>query len=143
MAHTFQVAVDCESPHRLADWWAAALGWTVEDNDPAFIQKMIDEGSATIDDTITYRGALVWKTAAAVRHPDDPERGPRRRILFQFVPEPKTVKNRVHLDLFVDDVEAEVARLVAAGATFLHRGQQGPSSWITLADPEGNELCVM
>jgi hypothetical protein len=139
---SFQVVVDCAHPHVLADWWADALGWVVEDGDPAFIQRMIDEGLATPDDTTTHRGVLVWKTAEAIRHPSDPNRGPRRRILFQLVPEPKTVKNRLHLDINVDDVEREVARLVEAGATFLHRGQEGPSSWVTLADPEGNEFCV-
>jgi hypothetical protein len=141
--HSLQVVVDCANPHVLADWWADALGWVVEEGDPAFIQQMIDQGFATADDTTTYRGVLVWKTGEAIRHPDDPTRGPRRRILFQLVPEPKTVKNRVHLDIRVDDVESEVARLVAAGAKFLYKGQQGPSSWVTLADPEGNEFCVM
>ena len=143
MAFLYQICVDCADPHPLADWWAAALGWVVEDSDPVFIQRMIDEGHATVEDTATHHGVLVWKTAAAVRHPDDPDRGPRRRILFQQVPEKKTVKNRVHFDVKVDDVEADVARLVAAGATLLHRGQEGPSRWVTLADPEGNEFCVM
>ena len=64
--------------------------------------------------------------------------------MFQAVPEGKTVKNRVHLDVSVgaDQVEVEVARLTARGATFLHRGQQGPHSWVTMTDPEGNEFCV-
>jgi predicted enzyme related to lactoylglutathione lyase len=65
-------------------------------------------------------------------------------VLFQLVPEPKTVKNRVHLDVRVapDDIAAEVARLTARGATVLHEGQQGPHRWVTIADPEGNELCI-
>jgi predicted enzyme related to lactoylglutathione lyase len=65
-------------------------------------------------------------------------------VLFQRVPEPKTVKNRVHLDVRVgrDRVDEEVARLTARGATVLHHGQQGPYSWVTIADPEGNELCL-
>jgi hypothetical protein len=144
MAYDFQVAVDCADPHTLADWWADALGWVVEPSDEPFIRKMVSEGYATEDDTATHHGALVWKTAAAIRHPDGPERGPRKRILFQQVPEPKTVKNRMHLDIRVgaDNVEAEVKRLTDNGATFLHRGQEGPHSWITIADPEGNELCL-
>jgi predicted enzyme related to lactoylglutathione lyase len=50
----------------------------------------------------------------------------------------------VHLDVRVgrDKVDAEVARLTARGATVLHHGQQGPYSWVTIADPEGNELCL-
>jgi hypothetical protein len=60
------------------------------------------------------------------------------------VPEPKSVKNRVHLDVRVgaEKVDAEVERLTGRGATFLHRGRQGPHTWVTIADPEGNELCL-
>jgi len=144
MAYNFQVVVDAAAPHDLADWWADALGWVVEPSDPDFIHRMIDEGYATKDDTTTHRGELVWKDGAAIRHPDGPERGERKRILFQRVPEPKTVKNRVHIDFWVgqDRVEAEQARLTACGATFLHRGQQGPHTWVTMADPQGNEFCI-
>jgi hypothetical protein len=65
-------------------------------------------------------------------------------VLFQLVPEAKTVKNRVHLDVRVgaDRREAEVARLLERGATELWRASQGPYEWVTLADPEGNEFCV-
>jgi Glyoxalase-like domain len=144
MAYDFQVAVDCASPHELAAWWAGALGWLVEEQDEAFIQKMIAEGYATLDDTVTHNGCLVWRDGASIRHPDGPESGHRKRILFQLVPEPKTVKNRLHLDIWAGaaNVRAEADRLIAAGATFLHNGQQGPHTWITLADPEGNEFCV-
>lgn len=139
MAYDFQVAIDCANPHVLADWWAEALRWDVEPSDEAFIRRMIAEGYAADDDTTTHRGSLVWREGAAIRHPDS-----GRRILFQLVPEPKTVKNRVHLDVRVgaDDVEAELERLTGLGATFMHRGQQGPHSWVTIADPEGNELCI-
>lgn len=144
MAHGFQVVVDCADPHALADWWADALGWQVEPSDEAFIRRMIEQGHASESDTTTHRGVLVWRTGQAIRPPADLAAGPGSRVLFQLVPEPKTVKNRVHLDLRVgqDDVEAEAERLIGNGATFLHRGQQGPHFWITLADPEGNELCV-
>jgi hypothetical protein len=65
-------------------------------------------------------------------------------IDFARVPEPKTVKNRLHLDVRVgaDRQEAEVARLKGLGATELWRASQGPYAWVTLADPEGNEFCV-
>ena len=68
----------------------------------------------------------------------------RPRVLFQHVPEPKTVKNRVHLDVRVgtERREAEVARLLGLGATELWRASQGPYEWVTLADPAGNEFCV-
>jgi hypothetical protein len=141
--YTFQVAVDCRDPHVLADWWAETLGWDVEPQDEQFIRRMIGEGHATEADTTTHGGRLVWKDGAAISHPDGLGAAPR--VLFQRVPEPKTVKNRVHLDLRVGREEAAsdvVGRLTEAGATFLHEGRQGPHSWVTLTDPEGNEFCV-
>jgi len=140
--YDFQITVDSSDPHTLADWWAETLGWEVEPSDEAFIRRMISEGYASEDDTKTHNGVLVWKEGAAIRHPDGLQRAPR--VLFQLVPEKKSVKNRVHLDVRIgtDDVEATVDKLVARGAQFIHRGQQGPHSWVTLADPEGNEFCV-
>jgi hypothetical protein len=144
MALDFQLVIDCAEPHTLADWWADALGWEVERGDESFIRRMIDEGHATEDDVTTHGGRLVWKTGAAINHPDGQESG-RPRMLFQQVPEPKTVKNRIHIDLrpISDDPEKQVAALVDKGATLLWRGQEGPvHRWATLADPEGNEFCV-
>ena len=145
MPHDFQIAVDAERPHDLADWWAQTLGWVVEPSDEAFIRRMIAEGYATEAETMTHNGALVWREGAAIRYPGETGRGGTRpRILFQVVPEPKTVKNRVHLDVRVgdDNVEAVVAKLTERGATFLWTGSQGPHDWVTMADPEGNEFCV-
>jgi hypothetical protein len=143
MAYDVQVVIDCSDPHVLADWWAEAIGWVVEPSDEDFIRRMVAEGYGTEGDTTTHRGVLVWREGAAIRHPEGLESG-RPRILFQLVPEPKTVKNRVHLDIRIgaENREQELARLVAAGATELHRGRQGPSTWITITDPEGNELCL-
>jgi hypothetical protein len=144
VAYDFQVAVDCAAPHALADWWAETLGWQVERSDEDFIRKMIAEGYATEAETILRDGVLTWATGAAISHPDRPERGHRRRIIFQQVPEGKTVKNRWHLDVWVgqEQVREEQQKLVARGATFLHDGQQGPHTWVTMADPEGNEFCI-
>jgi hypothetical protein len=140
MAFDFQVTIDSSAPHELADWWAEALGWQVEPQDEAFIRRMVQTGAASEEDTTQHRGALVWKAGAALNSPD----AGRPRVLFQEVPEPKTVKNRVHLDVRVgaERREAEVARLLGLGATELWRGSQGPYQWVTLADPEGNEFCV-
>ncbi|MGA3486992.1 VOC family protein [Micromonosporaceae bacterium DT55] len=139
MAHDFQLTVDSAQPHDQADWWAETLGWQVEPSDKAFIQRMVDEGQASPEDTTRHRGVLVWAAGAALRHPDN-----GRRILFQQVPEGKTVKNRLHLDIEVgaEQVESVAAELTRRGATFLHNGRQGPFSWITMADPEGNEFCI-
>jgi hypothetical protein len=136
----FQVTIDSSSPHELADWWAEALGWTVEPSDEAFIRRMIEAGHASEEDTTTHRGVLVWKEGAAITSPDPG----RPRVLFQQVAEGKTVKNRVHLDLRPggEDPATAVDRLIAMGATELWRASQGPHSWVTLADPEGNEFCV-
>ena len=63
-------------------------------------------------------------------------------LLFTQVPEPKTIKNRLHLDFRGDDRDAEVERLLGLGATHADVGQ-GDESWVVLADPEGNEFCVL
>ena len=140
MAFDVQVVIDCSSPHELADWWADALGWQVEPQDESFIRRMVQTGAADESDTTTHKGALVWKLGAALNSPD-PD---RPRLLFQESREPKQGKNRVHLDVRVgpERQEAEVARLLALGATELWRASQGPYAWVTMADPEGNEFCV-
>lgn len=62
--------------------------------------------------------------------------------LFLQVPEDKTVKNRLHLDFTPDDQDAEVQRVIGLGATHVDIGQ-GEQSWVVLADPEGNEFCIL
>ncbi|GAA4042358.1 hypothetical protein GCM10022233_09170 [Streptomyces shaanxiensis] len=64
-------------------------------------------------------------------------------LIFAPVPEGKTVKNRLHLDFRPEDQDAEVSRLLALGARHVDVGQTGEESWVTLADPEGNEFCVL
>lgn len=142
MAYEFQVTVDCADPHTLADWWAETLGWQVEPQDESFIRRMVSAGQASESDTKLHNRMLVWKVGAAIRHPEGLQRAPR--VLFQLVPEAKTAKNRTHLDVRIgaDDVEDAVTGLTARGAKFLHKGQQGPFVWVTLADPEDNEFCV-
>jgi len=65
-------------------------------------------------------------------------------LTLQHVPEPKLVKNRMHLDLLVDDLDAEVRRLESLGATRVDPGARNEfgQTWYVLADPEGNEFCV-
>ena len=64
-------------------------------------------------------------------------------LLLLRVPDRKQVKNRLHLDLRPDDQDAEVARLEGLGATRVDIGQAGDESWVVMADPEGNEFCVL
>lgn len=144
MPYDIQIAVDASAPHELADWWAETLGWNVEPSNEEFIRRMIAGGYATEAETTTHNGALVWRDGAAIRHPDAPSGLARPRILFQLVPEAKTIKNRWHLDVRVGDehVKDVVAKLTERGATYLWTGEQGPHSWVTMADPEGNEFCV-
>jgi hypothetical protein len=136
-----QVTFDCIDPHAQARFWSVALGFEVEDHDE-LIGEVIAAGhvAAESDDIIEIDGRRAWRDYAAARATD----GGGNRLLFQRGAEPKTVKNRVHLDIHTapGEREAKVAELLALGATKLWDGQIGPQSWVTLADPEGNELCV-
>ncbi|CAI3802969.1 VOC family protein [Pseudarthrobacter sp. MM222] len=145
MTLNIQIAVDCRKPHELADWWAETLEWAVEPQDEDFIRSMIDQGFATEDETSRHNGKLVWRDGAAIRPPDELDaKSPARRILFQTVPEEKTIKNRVHWDVRLAgaDKDAVRAALEARGAKFLWTASEGPHSWHTMADPEGNEFCI-
>ncbi|HEY8527852.1 MAG TPA: VOC family protein [Acidimicrobiales bacterium] len=91
-----------------------------------------------------WRDALGWVVTN-----DDPEEFEIRPaedrppgLLFVPVPDEKTVKNRLHLDFRPDDQDAEVERLLKLGATKVDIGQ-GEQTWVVLADPEGNEFCVL
>lgn len=148
MSVHYKVVFDAAEPHRLAAFWAAALAFEVEDNS-GVVRYALDAGMAGQDDVTTVDGRLAWRGYAAVRAPEDPvdERsgtGLGRRLLFQAVPEPKTAKNRVHLDLHVgrDRLDAEVTRLEGLGATVLRRVDEPHTRHVTLADPEGNEFDV-
>jgi hypothetical protein len=140
-AYAVQVVVDASEPHALADWWAQTLGWAVEPSDEAVIRSMVEQGRAVESDTTTHRGALVWRAGAAIVSEGTDQ---HLRVLFQHVPEAKAVKDRIHLDVRVgdDDVDAVVRSLTERGARVLHEGRQGPSTWTTMQDPEGNEFCV-
>ena len=151
MSYTVQVTFDCADPHGLAEWWAETLGWQVEAQDAAFIRQMVEAGHASEDETTVHRGSLVWRTGAPIVDPE----GAAPRILFQQVPEGKSGKNRVHLDvraapgLSGDErmaaLETECHRLVALGASRLRREEPAPpmsDGFIVMADPEGNEFCL-
>src|SRR4051812_24753000 len=145
MTLNIQIAVDCTNPHELADWWAETLDWAVEPQDEGFIRSMIEQGYATDAETKRHKGKLVWGAGAAIRPPEEIDaKQPARRILFQTVPEEKTIKNRVHWDVRLEgaDKDAVRAALEARGATFLWTANEGPHSWHTMADPEGNEFCI-
>ena len=109
------LTVDAHDPDALAAWWAQAL-------DDYSVKDLDDEDEVAIV-------------------PRDRGRAPA--ILFLRVGDDKVVKNRLHLDLTPDDRDAEVERLLGLGATRADIGQKGDESWVVLADPEGNEFCVL
>ena len=111
------VVIDCAEPQELARFWAAALGWRVTFSSDAECALEPPEGSLETDVS-----------------PD---------LVFVRVPDEKVVKNRLHLDLRPDDQDAHVERLLALGATRAEIGQTGEEPWVVLADPEGNEFCVL
>ncbi len=110
-----ELCIDCADPRRLAAFWAAVLDWPIEEEDD--------------DDEV----AVV-----------DPE-GKAPLLLFVPVPEPKTVKNRLHIDVSppAGKQDEEVERILALGATRADVGQGPDVSWVVLADPERNEFCVL
>jgi hypothetical protein len=142
-----QLVFDAAEPHALAAFWASALHYAHEEID-AFVNGLVEAGHVPPEYTIEVGGRRRWRSVASLRHPDDPVDehgvGTGRRILFQAVPEHKTVKNRAHLDLLVgpEAHDAEVQRLVDLGATVLgvHDGEE--RRWTLLADPEDNEFDV-
>src|SRR3954464_5640578 len=127
----WQLTIDAHNPHTQADFWAEALGYTVEDNS-AMIEGLLSSGLAPEELTTLHNGVRAWKTLEAIR-------GGGRRILFQAVPESKTVKNRVHVDLNVgkDALDREAERLSGLGAAKLREVIEPGTHHIVMADPEG------
>lgn len=144
MTYNIQVVIDCADAHAQADWWAETLGWVVEPTDQDFIDEVLAKGYATESDLIEHNGVRVWKDGAAICRPEEVGAEGRLRLLFQPVPEPKTVKDRIHLDVRLDGDNRDAMRttLEGRGARFLYEASQGPHVWYTMADPEGNEFCI-
>ena len=114
------ITVDAHDPRALAQFWAEVLGWK------------IGEGVNDIE---------VW----IERELGDPNNTGFPDILFLKNSDVKNVKNRLHLDLRPDDQDAEVRRLEKLGAQRIEIGQSADpdTSWVVMADPEGNEFCVL
>ncbi|MCX4846028.1 VOC family protein [Streptomyces sp. NBC_00893] len=144
----WKVVIDSTDPHAQAAFWGETLGYVVEDHS-VLIERLLGFGAVPEDVTLMAHDRRAWRDLAGVRHPDDPYdkdsgAGLGRRLLFQRVPEPKTTKNRLHLDVHAEPGrrQAEVERLVGLGATVLREVAEQGGSWTVLADPEGNEFCV-
>ena len=119
-----ELAIDCADPHGLARFWCSVLAYEVRDEG----DEILTIGPPRVPDG---------------REGNDPGPVPPT-LTFARVPEPKTVKNRLHLDLSPTDraQHEEVRRLLDLGARHADIGQ-GDESWVVLADPEGNEFCVL
>jgi hypothetical protein len=149
MALHWKLVVDTRDAQTLADFWAAALEYVVEDQ-TELIEKLLAAGQVPENLVGEHDGRRVFRGLAAIRHPDDPYDeatgiGRGRRLLFQDVPEEKSVKNRLHLDLHGEPggLEALVERLESLGATRVTEVNQGPAGhWWVMKDPEGNEFCA-
>ncbi|MFD9431275.1 VOC family protein [Streptomyces sp. NPDC060002] len=144
----WKLVVDSADPHAQADFWAGALHYEVEDNS-ALIERLLELGALPGAAALEFHGRPAFRDLIAVRHPDDPYdpdsgTGLGRRLLFQRVPEAKTVKNRLHLDLHpgAELRAGEVERLTALGASVLGEVKEPSGQWVVMADPEGNEFCV-
>lgn len=145
MSYDIQICIDCAHVHAQADWWSETLGWPVEALDQEAVDQLLASGAARPQDLIEHNGVRRWRTAAAILRPAEPgSPAPPLRILFQQVPEAKTVKDRIHLDIRLGGEDRDAVRSVLEdrGAVFLWEASEGPFTWYTLADPEGNEFCV-
>ena len=121
----YTVVVDCHDVKAQSRWWAEVLNWAI---------------AYEADDEVVL---VPPHLLAEDRKAPATENGPG--LAFVSVPEAKTLKNRLHIDLAPakdDDQEAEVTRLEALGARRIDIGQ-GDVRWVVLADPEGNEFCVL
>jgi len=115
-ARILNITFDCKDARAQASFWAAVTGWTAQERDA---------------------------TPGHVEYAFVPPAPGAPALYFTTVPEPKQLKNRIHLDLIPpgDDQQAELARLTRLGATVL-AGQPPGVAWILMADPEGNEFCL-
>lgn len=144
----WKLVIDSADPQSQAVFWAAALRYEIEDNN-ALIERLLELGVLPREDVVEFQARLAFRDLVAVRHPDDPYdkdsgTGRGRRLLFQRVPEAKSVKNRLHLDLHAaaGERKAEVERLRGLGASVLRHVKEPGGEWTVMADPEGNEFCV-
>ena len=108
---------DCYDPSVVAAFWQSALGWRRTYEEPDEIVLEPPEGS--------------------------PQDGVAPDLLFLRVPDPTPGKNRLHIDLRPEDRDAEVERLISLGAKRVDIGQGPDVTWVVMADPEGNEFCVL
>ena len=124
MARITDLVVDCHHPASLARFWAAVLhGYAVAPNDEAELNRLRQRGITSVEDDPTV---LVEAELGDLR------------LFFQQVPESKVVKNRLHIDLEADDIDADLALIASLGGRVTAHYQDH----VLLKDPEGNEFCI-
>jgi Glyoxalase-like domain len=134
MARIRDIVFDSSHPAGIARFWASVLdGYQVAPYDEAELARLRANGIYDIEDDPSV---LVEPAGTATAELPG---GAPVRLFFQLVPEQKVVKNRVHLDLAADNPAAELARLIELGARVVAEYER----WTTLADPDGNEFCLM
>jgi hypothetical protein len=138
-----QIVFDANDPATLADFWCEALGYVIQPPPPGFDSW---DAWAIAMDIPEDR----WNDARAIVDPD----GQSPRIFIQRVPEPKTAKNRMHLDVNVGGgpgtpleerkrrIDAEADRVVGLGGSIVGPMEQRDEYWVVMQDPEGNEFCI-
>jgi hypothetical protein len=138
MTRRFGVTIDCLHPVTLAPFWCDLLGY-VEEPPPDGYQSWPDYDLANgVPPAEAEKGATIVDPA-----------GIQPRIYFQQVPEPKTGKNRLHIDVVAsrqhtwDQVLAAAERAVSQGGSILRESDNADDRFIVLTDPEGNEFCVV
>jgi predicted enzyme related to lactoylglutathione lyase len=130
-----EITIDCVDPKRQAEFWSEALGWDINNGGDW-------DAEITLGDQVVQANES-WSSITSGL-PDLPY------VVFEKVPEPKTVKNRFHFCLKADDMSSEVSRLVGLGAFVVEkrgrvvagREDRGEDVWTTMKDPEGNEFCL-
>jgi catechol 2,3-dioxygenase-like lactoylglutathione lyase family enzyme len=135
VAVRFQITIDCRDADAMSAFWSTALGYEVEPPPAGYLSW--EDFLRANDIPLPPAGSI-----SAIVDPDST--GPR--ILFLRVPEPKTTKNRVHLDIRTDRTDdgklTKIRELVSAGAAEVRRVDEQGGWWMVMTDPEGNEFCV-
>jgi len=133
MARAIQITFDAARPRELGEFWCEVLGYVEQPPPPGF---------ATWEEALTAFGIDQSDPDGAFAIVDPDGVGPR--VFFLKVPEVKTAKNRVHLDVRAEPAElhARAAELVELGATHVGEFDEPEGHWITMLDPEDNEFCL-
>ena len=139
VATKVQITFDAHDAPALAGWWAALLGYEVEDHHD-LVTGLLEQGVVTEEQVSRIDGRLGLAGVATAVDPD----GVAPRLFVQEVPEAKVAKNRLHLDVPIGDEELDAAieRVTGLGASLVEIRSHPGERWAVMQDPEGNEFCL-